>query len=139
MAGINTGRLLLGGLVAAVVIFLIEGAATPFYMSDMLHALQQHNLSMGSGASGMLAGALISLLMGIGLIFFYAAARPRFGAGVKTAMIVATVSFFTGYFAGLIGYQAIGLYPTDMLVRFGVTGLVEMNLAAIAGAWVYRE
>jgi hypothetical protein len=31
------------------------------------------------------------------------------------------------------------MYPTGMLVKWGVIGLVEVNIAAIVGAWIYRE
>ncbi len=139
MGRINIGRLLLGGLVAGLVIFLIEGAMGPTYMAEWVRAMQAHNLPMPSGASSAVGGALLSLLMGVGLVFFYAAARPRFGAGVKTAVIVAVAYFVFAYLVGLIGYGLIGLYPTDLLVRWGVQGLVQLTLAAIAGAWLYRE
>lgn len=139
MGGINVGRLILGSLVAGVVIFVIEGAVGSTYMAEMVRVLQEHNLAMAAGASGMVLGAVISLLIGFGLIFFYVAARPRFGAGVRTAIIVAVVTFFTGYFVGLISYDSIGLYPRNMLVQWGAVGLVEMITACIAGAWLYRE
>lgn len=139
MGGINVGRLILGSLVAGVVIFVIEGAVGSTYMAEMARVLQEHNLAMATGASGMVLGVVISLLIGFGLIFFYVAARPRFGAGVRTAIIVAVVMFFTGYFVGLISYDSIGLYPRNMLVQWGVVGLVEMTIACIAGAWLYRE
>lgn len=139
MGRINVGRLVLGGIVASVVIFLIEAAMGPTYMADMIRAMQAHNLSMPSAAAGAVGGALLSLLMGFGLVFFYAAARPRFGAGVKTAVIVAVGYFVFAYLAGLIGYGLMGLYPTDLLVRWGVQGFVELTLASIAGAWLYRE
>ncbi len=139
MHGINWGRLVLGSIVAGVIIFLIEGAAATASMAEMARALQEHSLTMPLGARGMVGGAVISLLMGFGLVFFYVAARSRFGPGWKTAVIVALVFFFTGYFAGLIGYGMIGLYPTELLTRWGVTGLFETLVATLAGAWLYRE
>jgi hypothetical protein len=33
----------------------------------------------------------------------------------------------------------LGLYPDDLLVKWGVQGLVEMVIAGVAGAWVYKE
>ncbi len=139
MGRINVGRLLLGGLVAGLVIFLIEGAMGPTYMADMVRAMQAHNLTIPTGAAGAVGGALLSLLMGVGLVFFYVAARPRFGAGVKTAIIVAVAYFVFAYLVGLIGYGLFGLYPADLLVRWGAQGLVELTLASIAGAWLYKE
>ena len=139
MYGINWGRLVLSAIVAGAVIFLIEGAAASASMAEWARAMQEHSLTMPVGARGMLGGAVISLLMGFGLMFFDVAARSRFGPGWKTALIVALVFFFTGYFAGLIGYGMIGLYPTELLTRWAVTGLFETIVATIAGAWLYRE
>lgn len=44
-----------------------------------------------------------------------------------------------GHLVAFIGYQMVDLYPTGMLVEWGVIGLVEMTLASIVGAWIYRE
>jgi hypothetical protein len=139
MGGINLGRLMLGTLVAGIVIFVIEGAMASTYTAELTRVLQEHNLTMGGPAAGMVLGAVISLLIGFGLMFFYVCARPRFGAGVRTAIIVAVVMFFTGYFVGLLSYDSIGLYPQKMLVQWGALGLIEMIIACIAGAWLYRE
>jgi hypothetical protein len=39
----------------------------------------------------------------------------------------------------LIGYQMLGLYPSDLLLWWTVQFLAEYIVAAVAGAWVYRE
>jgi hypothetical protein len=33
----------------------------------------------------------------------------------------------------------LGIYPNGMLVMWGVVGLLEMMVAAMVGAWIYRE
>jgi hypothetical protein len=38
-----------------------------------------------------------------------------------------------------VGYQMLGIFPNQMLALWGVVGLVEMILAGLAGAWLYRE
>jgi hypothetical protein len=81
----------------------------------------------------------VSLIVGFALVFFYAAARPRFGPGPKTAVIVAVALWVGGYLLNLLGYRMIGLFPAGMLVLWGAIGLVEMILAGILGAWIYRE
>ena len=94
---------------------------------------------MEMSASNWILAILVSLILGMVIMFFYVAARPRFGPGPKTAILSATVLWFGGTLLSLIGYQMIGLYPTGMLVGWGVVGLVEMNLAALVGGWIYRE
>lgn len=65
--------------------------------------------------------------------------RPRFGAGPKTAVIVGVALWLSGYLMSLIGYQMMGLFSQSLLVTWGVVGLVEVVLASILGAWIYRE
>jgi hypothetical protein len=139
MGGINWGRVLAGGALAGVVIFAIEGAASMLYMDDMKTAAAAHNLSLEMTGAKWAVPVLVSLLVGIVMVFFYAAARPRFGPGPKTAMIVATGLWLGGYLTSLFGYYCMGLFAGPMLLTWGIVGLVEMNLAAVAGAWLYRE
>lgn len=139
MGGINIGRLILGSIVAGIVIFVIEGLASTIYSAELMRSLQEHNLAISMDAKGIALGALNSLLLGFGMVFFYAASRPRFGAGVRTAIIVAVLMSVSGLFVGLIGYYMIGLYPPKMLLQWAAVGLIETNLACIAGAWLYRE
>lgn len=139
MSGINVGRWLIGGIVAAIVIWLIDGAASTLYMADMQAALEAHGLKMELTAAVWASSIAVSLVAGLILIFFYAAARPRFGPGPKTAVIVAVALWLGGYLLSLLGFQMLGLFPGRMLVLWGTVGLVEMILAALAGGWVYRE
>jgi len=139
MSGIDMTRVLLGGVVAGIVTFVLEGISGTFYMERMYEALSAHNITTEMSASAMLPPVLVSLLGGSVLIFLYAAARPRFGAGPKTAVIVAVAMWLGGYLLSLIGYAMMGLFPALLLVHWGITGLIEMILAALAGAWLYKE
>lgn len=139
MAGINTSRWLAGGVVAALLIWLLEGAGSVLYMDDMQASLQKLGISFEMNARMWAIAVLVSLISGLVLIFLYAAARPRFGPGPRTAMIVACVFWAGGYLISLIGFSMLGIYPTGMLVMWGVVGLVEMNVAALVGGWIYRE
>ncbi len=139
MGGINVARWLASGFAAAVIIFLTEGIASVFYMEEMEASLEALGIAMEMSASNWILAILVSLILGMVIMFFYVAARPRFGPGPKTAILSATVLWFGGTLLSLIGYQMIGLYPTGRLVGWGVVGLVEMNLAALVGGWIYRE
>lgn len=139
MAGINFSRVLLGGAVAGLVIFVLEGLASTLYMDQMTAAMEAHDLTVDMSASGWALLVLVSLLGGIALVFFYAAARPRFGAGPRTAAIVAVALFVGGYLPSLIGYGMMGLFPTSLLAVWGLIGLVELVVASVVGAWLYKE
>jgi hypothetical protein len=139
MGGINVGRWLAGGLLAGIVVWLVEGLASFVYANDMLATLEAHGLGMSEGAVAVALSLLVSLLCGLTLVFFYAAARPRFGPGPKTAILAALALWLGGYVPSLMGYVMLGLFTSRTLVLWGVVGLVDMTLGALVGGWIYRE
>jgi hypothetical protein len=139
MSGINVGRWVAGGVAAGVVIWLIEGGASFLYMEDMESALQAHGLAMEMNLGAWALSVLVSLLVGLTLIFFYAAARPRFGPGPRTAIMVAVALWIGGYVVSILGYQMMDLFPAGMLALWAVVGLVELLVAGLVGGRIYRE
>ena len=139
MSGINSGRWLLGGVVAGIVIWICEGVAATLTMDQMTAVMESHGLSMAMSAGTAVLTIVVSLLVGLTMVFFYAGVRPRFGAGPRTAVIVAVALWLGSYVVSLIGYYLINLYPPRMLLHWGLIGLLEMILASIVGAWIYRE
>lgn len=75
MGGINVGRWLASGVVAGVVIWLLEGAASVLYMEEMETSLEALGLSMEMSAGTWATTVVVCLLSGLTLMFFYAAAR----------------------------------------------------------------
>ena len=140
MGGIDTKRWLLGGLAAGVFIWVVEGVASMLYMEDMRAAVEAHSLSpMEMSASMAVAGAILSLVMGLTIVFFYAMARARLGPGPLTAVTVGVVYFVGSYLMTLVGYRMMGLFPDRLLAIWAVIGLVEIVLAALVGGYIYKE
>jgi hypothetical protein len=140
MGGINVPRWIGGGVVAALVIYVIEAfMAVKVWQAPVAARLNELGLAAEMGSGAYFAYAILCLLVGLVLIFFYAAARTRFGPGVRTAVIVSVAMFLGGYLAGLIDDHVIGLYSDTLLVKWGFQGLIETILAGVAGAWVYKE
>ena len=139
MRGINVSRWLWASLAMGVFVWLFEGASSLLYMGPVREALLAHGMSFEMNATAWVISVVASLLTGLVAMFFYVAARPRFGPGPKTAIIVAVALWVGGYFLSLLGYQMIALYPGTILVQWGLTGLVELVLGTILGAWIYRE
>jgi hypothetical protein len=139
MKGINVKRWLLGGIAAGIVMWLLEGVASMFYIADMEAAMQAHNLSMEMSGGMILMTVLVSLISGWILVFLYAAVRPRFGPGPKTAVIAALALWIGGYLLSLIGYHMMGLFPAGLLVLWGFVALVEIVIAALVGGMIYKE
>ena len=139
MGNINVGRWLAGGVVAGIVLWLVEGAASALYMEEATAALAARGLSMEMSPAFWALTCIISLLMGIAIVFFYAMARARLGAGPKTAIVIGIVAYFGFYLPTILGYMMIDLYPRSMLHTWAMIGLVEMIVVSLAGAWVYKE
>jgi hypothetical protein len=140
MGKINMGRVLLGGLLAGVVLyvgeFALQGVALKGQWDAAMHAMGK---TMAMSPSSLMLYALWSLLVGIMIVWFYAAARPRFGAGAGTAARIGLALWAVGSLGVGIGYTAGGLLPNP-LIWCGVVGeLLIYVIAAVVGAWPYQE
>ena len=78
-------------------------------------------------------------LTGIAAIWLYAAARPRFGPGAKTAALTGLGFWVMGYALPAIGWAAMHLFPHRLVGIGTAVGLVEIIVASIAGAALYKE
>jgi len=139
MNKINVGRVVLGGLVAGVVLDIGNFLLNRVWLREELKAdLGRLNLSE-PGNDFIVKAVVLTLILGIGIVYLYAAIRPRFGAGVKTAICAGLMVWFvavlyTGLIIGMIFKLSDGL-----TVKRIVFGLFEYAIAAVAGAWLYKE
>lgn len=139
MAGINYGRVVVGGLVAGLVInvseFILNGV---ILMDDYAAAMESYNLTEASWAMG---GYIVSaFILGLVVAWLYAAIRPRFGAGAKTGIIAGVALWLGGYIVPSIWFLAMGMsYGTGLIVLSLVWGLVELAVAGMVAGWLYRE
>lgn len=137
----NTGKVIVGGLVAGVVLnigdFLIN---TQILAADNSEFLKRLNLDPAAleSFSGMLPWIVIDFLMGLLLVWTYSAIRPRFGPGVSTAIIAALIPFLAVTLV-LAGFTSMGVFTTTMLIKGSAASLVSMIIGSVAGAWVYTE
>lgn len=136
----NHARVLIGGLVAGVILnlgeFLLNGVVLAKQMDDVF--FRKCGLAM-PGTSAMVILVVITFVLGIFIVYVYAAIRPRCGPGPKTAIWAAVIAWFGVYFYCCIVYWALGLLPTNLMIISIVWGFVEYALAGLAGAWLYRE
>jgi hypothetical protein len=143
MAKINWARVFLGGVLAGVIINIFEFVTNGVFLAGQWHAMMK---ALGRTTFPNASGAVIFLiwgfLSGIGVIWMYAAVRPRFGPGMKTAVLsgfafwILTTALRTIDDAG-VGYPF--LYSTPLLVILVPVCLLQYVAASVAGAWVYRE
>ena len=141
MAKINVGRVLLGGLLAGVVLNIGEALLNAVVLAE---TMKQDFAKLGLGDPSANPTFLVrvvgmTFVLGIALVYLYAAIRPRFGAGWKTAACAGVIAWFFVYlYAGYI-YQASGVVSAKSYLLALPWGMAEFALAAIAGAWLYKE
>ncbi len=82
---------------------------------------------------------IFGFAMGLVAVWTYAAIRPRFGAGPRTALYAALLTWVTGYVFVDITPTIMGVFPMSMTWMLIGVGLVEIVVATLVGAWLYKE
>jgi hypothetical protein len=142
MAKINMGRVGLGGVAAAAVIFVLTGVLNGAILASQLQAWLH---GMGdvihppAQPAQMGLWALMCLVDGAVGVWIYAAIRPRFGAGPKTALLAGLAVWMVGRLAVTFDLTALGLFPAPIALGQLLGGLVAILGGVFVGAWLYRE
>jgi hypothetical protein len=137
MGRINWGRVISCGVVTGVVWTLLSAVSTWYVGGDFNSAVSGNKiLAPSAGLAAFLV--LVSLGGGIWAMWLYAAIRPRYGAGPKTAA-VAGFSWWVVSSLADATWGSFRLVPVKALLPLSVVSLPEMILAALVGAWLYKE
>ena len=139
MANINVGRVVLGGLVAGVVYNIGEAILNIQVLASVMEEFNKRFNLPAPGGGFIAAMTGLMFIFGIVTVFVYAALRPRFGAGARTAVISGVLVWFLSFFYATFLMTALGLFATGPSVIGAGWELVEAVLAALAGAWFYKE
>jgi hypothetical protein len=139
---INTQKVLLGGFVAGVVMNAIDFVVNGYLLAARMKAETdafKPGLSDQMMSGKAVAGYIVmDFVLGILLVWTYAAIRPRFGPGIRTASYAALL-FWILTMIFLSGYMHMGMMSAGLWWTFAVIGLVNYLLSALAGAKFYTE
>lgn len=139
MGGINLARVLIGGIVAGVVAnagdYLIQEV---ILAEDNAQLVQRLNLDPVRVEASFTTWIAADFLYGILLVFAYAAMRPRFGPGPRTAVISA-LTLYLAITVVLMGFMSMGMFVQDAFMRSAGLQLVVTLAASLSGAAVYKE
>jgi hypothetical protein len=138
MGKINLARVFLGGLVAGLIINIFE------YVLNGVVFTSQWNEFMKALGRQMRPGAIpffviSTFVAGIGLVWLYAAARPRLGAGPKSAVLVGIFYWLFVYAFPDAKSIAANVVPGHVTLYVSLILLVGVVLASVCGAWCYTE
>ena len=121
MGGINFAGVMKGGLAAALIMNISQ------YLLRMMVG--------ANTATPIAALMLMTSALGIAMVWLYAAIRPRFGPGPKTAICAGLTVWALSYvFPAIFGGASIG----TVVVTIAWTG-VEMLIASSVGGYLYHE
>ncbi len=139
MANISLGRVLVGGLVAGVVVTIGEYLLSEKVLSTQMKEFFTSHGFKKPGAYFIPIAVALNFALGIVMLLLYALIRPRLGPGPKTAVVAALIAWFAIYvYTLIINGMALAIPPNLVLVGIA-WGLVEYVLAAIVGAWLYKD
>jgi len=142
MKKINIGRMLIGGVVAGVLLFLADG----FIHEKLLHehwmaAMRTAGRSVEAESHGadMVYFAVFELLRGLALAWVYAVIRSHFGPGPKTAIIAALAVWAIMFALPFISDVPLGFYSANMLVMWALYELIATVVAGLAAGALYKD
>jgi len=146
MGKINWGRVVLGGMLSGVVLIVFVTVSTVLFVErERLRAAAHAALRKStSGNAALLFFVCVFLVLGMIMPWWYAAFRPLFGPGPKTAAIAGLAVWMTAIWLGVAGFAFKSLamgepYPLPAGPMLPILYLVIMVASTIAGAWVYKE
>jgi hypothetical protein len=140
MGKINGGRLIAGGLVAAVVIFLCHMAFHLVWGEQAMAALRAVLVHPAAETwQAHVTAVVLFLVEGFLFVWLYVMARPRLGPGPGTALKIGIVAgVLTFMIPNLFMVAITGMTPQIGWIS-GMWGVVTGIVATLAGAAIYQE
>lgn len=139
MSEINFAGVLKGGVPAGLIMTVSEYVLNePVAGAQMAAELAARNLPPVGGAA-IAVFTVITLLMGIFTVWLYAAIRPRFGPGPKTALSAGLIVWGLAYLYSAITFAVLGINSLGITVLVIAWSAVEMIVASAVGGYLYNE
>lgn len=141
MGKINWTRVLIGGLIAGVVANVLWFAAWGLFIRPSLSAaLEALGRPLQETISATVVLVVVSFILMILVIWLYAAIRPRYGAGPRTALVAGVAAgLLVGVWPNIGWGLTLRLIPARVWAADAIVSLVVIVIATLLGAWVYKE
>jgi hypothetical protein len=141
MPPLNMGRIITAGLAAGLVMNVIDALTNGVVLGERW---QRETQVLNPGLMAKIGGGatagwiVVDFLVGILLVWVYAAARTRLGAGPRTAVTVGIVIWLISH-AAYASYAFMGLYSPGLVAVSSIGGLIAILAGAYVGGRLYRE
>lgn len=140
MNKIKVGRLLVAGMVTMIVFIMVE-FLLEFVIFDALIGMRNWINQLYAPSSWRISShvlnILIALVNSIILMWMYAALRPMFGVGPKTALIASGFAY-AFIFSFMVNFANLRFYPMRPALIELFYQLIEIPIAVLAGAYYYE-
>ena len=139
---INTQKVIVGGVAAGVVVGAVDYVLNGILLAEQneaaLNALNPDLAANLEGGASIAFGVVAVLLFGIIMSWTYAAMRPRFGAGAKTAVLAAIQLWclITLIFGGM---AFGGMFTWSYVAMGSVIMAVELLIGTNVAGYLYSE
>ena len=139
---INTSKVLAGGLAAGIVANVLGFVLFGLWLGPRMESeamsvapsLQDRSMS----GTAIALNILVQFIIGLLLVWLYAAIRPRFGPGMRTATYAALVVWLCGFLFHM-DWLIMGLMSNATYALASIAALVQLVPAAGVGAMLYKE
>jgi len=137
---INWGRVIVGGLVAGAVInvqeMILHGAV---FAEEWKALVASWGRTLDTSVTASVLILVLNAVEGIVAVWLYAAIRPRYGPGPKTALLAGLTVWLVGWLIPTLSAIPLNLFPLWALLVVPGAGLVEFTVGTLLGAWLYKE
>lgn len=139
MGTIDRGRVIVGGLVAGVVLNIGEYVLNGILLKERWDAAMTELGLATYGPAEIGIMVLLMFVLGLILVWVYAAIRPRFTPGPRAAIIAGLIAWLLLYAFPFVYNSLVPIFPSDLMLIGTVWGLFELPIATMAGAFLYKE
>ena len=142
MGSMNRRRVIVGGVVAGVILivldFLFGAVIVGPYLAAHPGAMNATMAAAGNSGPAAVGAMVKDVLNGLAIVWCYAAIRPRFGAGPRTGVYAAVLGWFF-VLPFIVVVYSFGMLSLGMSCIFGALYLTQFLVAGYVGGMLYRE
>ena len=139
MGKINMMKVVVGGLIAGLVLNVIDFVLFGMVLKDQMAAAMTSINRPAMTNAQIPWFVFLDFVAGIFLVWMYAAIRPRFGAGPATAAKAGVAAWFVGNLLVSLFMWPQHLMSTNLTLITIVAALIEWPVACVIGAKFYTE
>jgi hypothetical protein len=139
MGKINMQKVLIGGLIAGLVLNVIDTVLYGVVLKAQMAAAMQALGKPAMSNAQIPWFVFLDFVAGVFLVWLYAAIRPRFGAGPGTAAKAGVAAWFVGSLLVNLFMWPSQMMPQNLTIITTLASLVVWPLAAVVGAKFYTE